>query len=307
MEEAYSSRCSLLIFLVISGILTFINIIEFYNFLAYLNEETLISSPLFEQCIRFELILKTVFSFLSLFSSFSAFLLTSFLIINMNYFIEKLSTSFLKCNYYIFGPVLLAFSILAILNIENLVYSCDKSNTNCSNKLFSFSNLIAIILCFLISFILTILVEFFNCVTIFIDSILRKSIGNQLLGKFFWLFISLYQYLISNNNTNNNLNSNRETQIIENDNNDFNIYNTENDFGLRNDSNIFNNNIESNLTITILDKVSNERNITYNNFNKFSNENFEVINKGEDIKNNFEKISIFEMNKEELKNLSDCK
>lgn len=219
MEDGNSSRCSLLIFLVISGILSFINLLEFYNFINYWKSSALVYSPLFEECIKFDLIMKTVFSFFSLFASFSAFSITGFLIINPNLFIEKFSTMFLQGNYIIFGPILLCFSVLGLINIEHIVFSCDKNNVDNNKKAFSLSNLIAILVCFIVSFIITCIIEFFNSTTFFIDSILHKPSGNAIIAKLFWAFISHYRYrgvrsynnmhyLNANNNNTNDLNNN---------------------------------------------------------------------------------------------------
>jgi len=254
MEDAQSSRCSLLIFLLISGILSFVNAIEFYNLVTHWNDGLLIFSPLFEECIRYELLMKTVFSFFSLFASFSAFLVTSLLIINPLFFIDKLSSSILSCNYFVFGPILLAFSILGILNIENIIYSCDKNNIDYNNKVLSFSNLIAVFFCFLVSLVLTIAIEFLDSVTIFLDSILRKSSGHPIIAKVFWIYINKYHHRHSreNNNTNNNLNLDVNNNLHQN-----NYIVEENNPNLNDEQN----NIHTNLSIT-------ERNLLSDNNNK---------------------------------------
>lgn len=218
MEDTHSSRCSLLIFLLISGVLSFVNAIEFFNFIAHWNGGVVIFSPLFEECIRFELIMKSVFSFFSLFASFSAFMVTGLLILNSDYFLEKLSPSFLNINYYVFGPIMFAFSSLGILNIDSIMYSCDKNNVDYTNKVFSFSNFIAVVFCFIISLVLTVIIEFFNSVTIFIDSILRKSSGNAFLANVFWLTVSKYRNsnLRSFNHSNSHSNNTNSTDNTDN-------------------------------------------------------------------------------------------
>lgn len=285
MEDAHSSRCSLLIFLIISGVLSFVNAIEFYNFIAHWNGGLVIFSPLFEECIRFELIMKSVFSFFSLFASFSAFLVTSLLIINTNFFIEKLSPSFLNCNYFIFGPGLLAFSLLGIFNIDSIMYSCDKNNVDYNNKVFSFSNFIAVVFCFIISLVLTVIIEFFNSVTIFIDSILRKSSGNAMLGNAFWFYVGKYRgrnlrSYNNNNNENNNQNINNNANQLNNSNE-----NTNNRDQLNNVNNNFNNrnNLRNDETNTLLNVRLDEVQFSNNNNNASNRNEIFVISHNENL------------------------
>ena len=207
MEESNSSNCSLIIFFIISGILSLINGYEIYNNITKLNNNTIFFSELFDKCIKSELIIKTVFSLYSFFASFSAFTLTSFIYLDTNYFMNKLSGTYLKLNYYIFGPLLLTISIMGFINLHEVIYLCDKNKMDYNNKVFSLSNFLVIIFCFSLSFIFTILVEFFAIFTIIIDSILRKNSGNQYIGTLFWYYVNKFHLrrirFNSNLNTNN--------------------------------------------------------------------------------------------------------
>jgi hypothetical protein len=144
----------------------------------------LISKPIFETCIKWELYTKTVFAFFSFLGAVSAFTLTMFLIIDTNWFADKILSTFLYFNYLIFGPYMMGFSIIGLANWNNVVYVCDKQNLN--NKIISASNMFSLISCFLLSTIITCLVAIYKTITLYIDSTLRRPEGNSILRKFFW-------------------------------------------------------------------------------------------------------------------------
>jgi hypothetical protein len=144
----------------------------------------LISKPVFEACIKWELYTKTTFAIFSFLGVVSAFVLTLFLVIDTNWFAEKILSTFLYFNYIIFGPYMMGISIIGFANWNSVVYVCDKQNLN--NKIFSVSNMFTLITCFLFSTGVTCLVAIYKTITLYIDSTISRPEGNFILRKLFW-------------------------------------------------------------------------------------------------------------------------
>ncbi len=79
---------------------------------------------------------------------------------------------------------MLGFCMIGFLNWSNVVFSCDRQNY--SNKILSASNIFSLIGCFIISACITCMVSIYKTVTLYFDSILRRSQGSILIRKLFW-------------------------------------------------------------------------------------------------------------------------
>lgn len=78
----------------------------------------------FESCFKYQLIAKGIFTSFILFISLSALLVSFFIVLSIEYFIEKLLYTFIYYNYIVFGPYMLVLSIFGLTNWDNLFYIC---------------------------------------------------------------------------------------------------------------------------------------------------------------------------------------
>jgi hypothetical protein len=179
-----TNNFTIYLMLVICVILISVDMIELYRVVLSWNYMNKFDPVLFNSCIKKELILKTIFSVFSFLAAISAFLLCLFLTISVEFFIEKIMPTFLKLIYFIFGPYMLAFTIFGLANWNDVVYICDRRNYK--NQLFSMSNMISLVGCFLFSLTITIGVTIYETVMLYIESILRRSNGSKLLRGMFW-------------------------------------------------------------------------------------------------------------------------
>jgi len=239
MEENNNSDLTLYILLSVSGLLIVIDGLELIHMIYNWEYGFLIVKPVFESCIKYELISKTVFSIYSFIAAFSAFFLAFFLLCGQEFFLNKLRTTYLYINYIVFGPLMAALSILGICHWEQVVYVCDKNNLY--SKEVSVSNSITIIGCFLISVVITVIVEFFESINFLLDSILKRNTGSHIIGRFFWQ-IATYranQARMQPYNRNNNDVNNHDSNLYLN--NDTNV-NREANLANQNNEILFNNN-----------------------------------------------------------------
>lgn len=206
-NEDRGQNITLVLLLLISFILLFVDSLELYGLIQNWEFGTSVISPIFESCIKWELYNKSIFSIFSFLGAVSAFMLTLFLLINSTYFAENILATFLYFNYVVFGPYMLGFCILGFINWNNVVYQCDRQSFN--NKLFSISNFFSLIACFILSLMVTLLVSVYKTINIYVDSILRKPKGSFILRKLFWWTIfrnrepvEFVRRTVNNNNNN---------------------------------------------------------------------------------------------------------
>jgi hypothetical protein len=228
MEEANTSDFTSYILLCVSGLLVFIDSLELAHIISNWQYTSLFILPMFDKCIKYELISKTIFALFSLVSALSAFFLSFFLLFFQSFFLQKFLDTFLFVNYIIFGPLMLILSLLGMHYWDEVAYVCEKNNLK--NKEISASNTMTIAGCFLISFILTLLVEFFTSFNFLLDSIMKREYGSPIIGKFFWKVVTLRtnRDRIRAYNRNVGPNNNALSENIEN-NNDNEANNRDND------------------------------------------------------------------------------
>jgi len=218
MEENNTSDFSLYILLSVSGLLVVIDGLQLIHMIYNWEYGFLIVKPIFESCIKFELISKTIFSIYSFIAAFSSFSLTLFLLCAQDFFLGKFLKTYLHINYIFFGPYMVLLSILGIYHWEEVVYVCEKSNLNF--KEVSVSNSVTIIGCFLISALITVIVQFLESFNFLLDSILKRETGSLIIGRFFWQIASsrANQARIRANNGNNYSANNQNVILNINDN-----------------------------------------------------------------------------------------
>jgi hypothetical protein len=186
-DEDRGAFFTLFLLLIISFFLVLVDSLEMYNVINSWSYGVTILGDSFESCVKWELYTKTAFGAFSLLGAISAFILTIFILIDSYWFAEKILHSFLWFNYLVFGPYMLGFCIIGFYNWSNVAYVCDKQNFKIKNV--SPPNIFSLVGCFLVSFLVSILVGIFNTTFVYIDSILRKPRGYKLIRKLFWWYI----------------------------------------------------------------------------------------------------------------------
>lgn len=206
MENHVANNCTLYLMLIVCVILVSVDTLELYRISLGWEYSLKMSPEIFNECLKNDLIIKTVFCMFSLIAAISALLLTLFLCFGVDFFISKVMTSFLYLNYYIFGPYMLAFCILGCLYFNDFVYVCDKKLM--TEKVFSISNVFSLISCLMISSVITIGVSTYEGFRVLVDSILHKEDGSKVVRKVFW-------WVVLRQRTDQNLNVITSQQYIE--------------------------------------------------------------------------------------------
>lgn len=186
-NSSSSSNFTLYLMLIVAIMLVTVDTIE----LAKIHKTWIIAMnfdmALFESCIKWDLITKTCFACFSLMAALSALILTMFLCFSIEFFINKILTTYIALNYFIFGPYMLCFTILGFVYWSDIAFSCDPRDPTV--KFFSFSNVLSISACFLIALIVTLAMAFYEALTMIIKSVRRREGGNYILGSIFWWIV----------------------------------------------------------------------------------------------------------------------
>jgi len=215
MEDENNSDFTLYILLIVSGILMMVDGLELIHTILNWHYGFMIVEPVFQKCIKYELISKTIFTHFSFFAALSAFSLTLFLIVCQDFFVKKLINTYMNLNYIIFGPLLLTFTSLGFFLWEDVTNICNKNNLNV--KEFSLSNAISLIGCFFISVFITTIVEFSVSINFLMNSLMKREGGSNFIGKLFWS--TVHRRHNNRNNNRNRENSNSSNDNIRNNNN----------------------------------------------------------------------------------------
>lgn len=221
--NAFSNNFTIYLMLIICVILVTVDSIEIYKICSSWNLIDKIEPLIFDRCFKKELILKTVFGSFSFLAAISAFVLTLCISLSVDYFIDKILTSYLYLNYFIFGPYMLGFSIYGLYNWNDVVYMCDKHNFMI--KIFSISNMFSLIGCFILSLIVTVAAAVYEVVLLYIDSILRRDNGSKILRNIFWWVVlrtrgpNFLQQRNENENNQQDINNHSNLQVNENNQN----------------------------------------------------------------------------------------
>jgi len=211
-----SNNFSLYLFLIISLILVSVDILGIYHIVLTWKASINASTVVFETCLKWQLISKTCFAVFSSLAAISSLVLCGFLIINMEFFTDKMLNTFLYYNYLIFGPYMLGFCILGLIFWNETSYVCSKHNIN--YKFFSTSNAFSLVFSLVVSIIITIGVAVYKAINLFIDSMLQKPDGYDFIRKWV-LWIALRSSNASElirgmgNQQNNNENRQQEGEL----------------------------------------------------------------------------------------------
>jgi hypothetical protein len=199
-EESSSDRdtsvdYTLIFLLIISLALVALDVVELSKVVK--NFELAKTTENFETCLKYEYFTKGTFGLFSFLAAVSAVVLTFGLLVNAEIFIQKFMDTFLYLNYLIFGPYMLAMTVLGMMQLEHTMFICDK--TDPSHKYFSFTNIVSTIICGSISLLIVLVKTIYDSATMFNNSIIRRDGGSLILHKLFWWIVTRNR----NNNRNN--------------------------------------------------------------------------------------------------------
>jgi hypothetical protein len=216
----FSNNFTIYLMLIICVILVSVDSIEMYRIVFAWNYAGKAEPAAFNQCFRKELILKTIFGCFSFMAAISAFLLTLFISVSVDFFIDKILPTFLYLNYFIFGPYMLGFAVYGFINWDEVVFQCDRHQYEV--KVLSISNMFSLIGCFVMSLVVTLAVAAYEVIMLYIDSILRREGGNKYLRSVFWWAVLRTRgpnFLRLDNNEQNNQQDQQQNIQVNNPNN----------------------------------------------------------------------------------------
>jgi hypothetical protein len=188
MEPRDTSRMALKIVFSLSLLLVAMDSFEVYYSFKHLHQSSQQLSPdFFESCIKYHVLGQIFFTLFATFAGLSACVMALGLLINYEFFSFKAIDTFLYWNYLIFGPYLLSSCILAYVYWGEIVYNCDPKDIN--NKYINFSTLMALLICFILSIIITFGYSILNTFQTLIQSIRFRPDGNRVIGRLFWDYV----------------------------------------------------------------------------------------------------------------------
>ena len=193
-----NSRLALKIVLVLSLLLVSMDFLEIYFSFEHLKDASIKFDPvIFENCIKYHLLSQIVFTSFATFAGLSAFFMSFGLLINYEFFSMKMLDTFLYWNYIIFGPYLLAACILGYINFSEIAFNCDRRDI--SQKYINFSTVMALVICFFLSIIITMMYSFLCGAQKMILSITFREGGWKWLGRRFWKYVFSRNGQLNNN------------------------------------------------------------------------------------------------------------
>ena len=222
-----NSRLSLKLVVILSVFLVSMDFLEIYYSFNQLKEDKIrLNESIFENCIQFNILSQIVFTFFASLAGISAFFLGMGLLFDSDLFVRKLSRLYLYFNYIAFGPYLFAATVFGMMYFEKIVFTCDSSLIN---RYLNISNLMSLVVCFILSSIITLGYSFFFSINFIYLSIRFKQGGFKPLGKIFWQYVSsrttqnnnqINQHLLDNIE----INSNTILDHLENNSNSLTIH-----------------------------------------------------------------------------------
>ena len=184
-NEVDSSRISIIIVLILSLLVIIMDVLEislsFENFRHMMKK---VEPTVFEECFKYQILSQIIFTVFALFAGLSALLMSIGLLVNFRFFTNKLIDTFLYYNYIIFGPYLLAGCVFSIFNFSNVAYQCERDH-----KQLNYATLFTIIVCIVVSFLVTLSQSLYKTSLLMIDSIRNGPNGIKLIGKAFWTVV----------------------------------------------------------------------------------------------------------------------
>lgn len=189
MEDGQDeSRIALKIVFILSLILVSMDVMEIYFAYSQLIEtSTTIDAIVFESCVKYHILSQMFFTAFATFAGISACIMSIGLVINFEFFAVKVMDTFLHFNYLIFGPYLFGSCLLGYYNFSKIAFNCDSKNIN--KTYLNFSTVLALFICILFSFIVTLGYSIFWSLRKFMYSIRFRPEGNYVLGRIFWRYV----------------------------------------------------------------------------------------------------------------------
>ena len=188
-SEKISAFCVLIVALTLI-IIDLYSIYYSYDYL--LNTSKKYPFQTFDKCIKYQSLTEIFFITFAFLAAISAALMAVGILMGYDCFFEKFLVSFLNFNYYIFGLLLLASSILGLFNYNKICYDCIGNNPKI--KEFNLSTMICLILVAMVGGIITFIFSSLNCFEYVCNCVKFDKDGNYILGKGFW------KYVLSRNN-----------------------------------------------------------------------------------------------------------
>jgi len=187
-DNQNSSIIALKIIMILSLVLVGMDLLEVYFSYISLKAFSLeFNLLIFEECIKYHMFTQIVFTIFATMAGLSAFTMSAGLLISQNFFAKKALESFVNFNYNIFGPYLLAMSILGFTYYQKVLYNCSREDF--SVKSLNYSTLLSLIICFIFSFLITFVYSFFEGYYVMLGSIRFNRNGYNFLGKLFWRYV----------------------------------------------------------------------------------------------------------------------
>jgi hypothetical protein len=187
MDSDSYNRALKLIF-VLSFILVLMDIGEVYLSYSEMTKAIrLYDTYTFKNCLQYHYITQMFFTSFATFAGLSACIMSFGLLIDYQFFSNKCIDTFFRWNYMIFGPYMFAVCMMGYYNFSDIVYVCDMKDRQ--KMYMNYSTLFALILCFVISFIITFAAAVIWGYYKFVQSIRYGPEGYRVVGRLFWNYI----------------------------------------------------------------------------------------------------------------------
>lgn len=187
-DDQETSRISLKIVLVLSLLLVGMDIFEIYFSYTSLKEASYkYDSEIFESCLKYHYLSQMFFTLFATLAGISACIMSIGLLISYTFFAIKVMDTFLYFNYYVFGPSLFAACLIGYYNFNHVAFNCDPDDI--TKKYINFSTVLAMAICLLLSFLVSVGYSAFWSMNVWINSVKFNRDGIKILGKIFWKYV----------------------------------------------------------------------------------------------------------------------
>lgn len=191
--------------LIICVVLVTVDSIELHRLSMAWKQINNIDERTVNECIKMNLLVRTVFSSFSFITSISASFFTILYAIDSEWLYSKFLLTFFRYNYFLFGPLMFAFSCIGLYYWNNVVYECNPNNLKI--KFFSLGNSFSLIFCFLISLVILLFGVLYETIEIYRKSIIRQEDGISILRKLLFWVIFRRRRVEEDRDQNNNFNN----------------------------------------------------------------------------------------------------
>ena len=164
-----------------------------YDYLLYASKKY--SFEVFDRCVKYDSITEIYFTLFAFMAAISAGLMAIGILMGYDLFFEKFLVTFLNFNYYIFGLLSLASSLIGLINYNKVCYDCIGKDPH--ELEFNLSTMICLILIASIGGVITFIFSSLNSFEYVCNCINFSKDGNYFFGKAFW------KYVLANNDRQN--------------------------------------------------------------------------------------------------------